>query len=142
MQDARRQGSWVLRFASLAVACAVLAPASAQGRGAPPTPEEAAKIREQKLASRVFKLLPWQRDPVAAMALAKKEDKLLLLYVALGGGAHPPTEIFEADVLASADFKARAGHFVPFVHVFVLGDQTSLPPSYDNANPGSPPAVR
>lgn len=142
MQDARRQGSWVLRFASLAVACAVLAPASAQGRGAPPTPEEAAKIREQKLASRVFKLLPWQRDPVAAMALAKKEDKLLLLYVALGGGAHPPTEIFEADVLASADFKARAGHFVPFVHVFVRGDKTSLPAAYDNANPGSPPAVQ
>lgn len=119
----------------------MLAPASAQGRGTP-TPEEVAKIREQKLASRVFKLLPWQRDPVAAMALAKKEDKLLLLYVAFGGGAHPPSENFEADVLASAEIKERAGNFVPFVHVFVRGDKAGLPAAYDNANPGSPPAVQ
>lgn len=118
-----------------------MAPASAQGRGTP-TPEEVAKIREQKLASRVFKLLPWQRDPVAAMALAKQEDKLLLLYVAFGGGAHPPSENFEADVLASAEIKERAGHFVPFVHVFVRGDKTGLPSAYDNANPGTPPAVQ
>jgi hypothetical protein len=143
MQDARRhQGSWVLRFASLAAVCAVLAPASAQGRGAPPTPEEAAKIREQKLAARVFTLLPWQRDPLAAMALAKQEDKLLLLFVTVGGGAHPPSENFEADVLASPEFKARAGRFVPFVHVFVRGDATSLPAAYDNANPGAPPVVQ
>lgn len=106
------------------------------------TPEEAAKLRAQKLASRVFTMLPWQRDPVAAMALAKQEDKLLLLYVTFGGRAHPPSENFEADVLASPEIKARAGQFVPLVHVFLLGDKTSLPAAYDNANPGTPPAVQ
>lgn len=126
----------------MAAVLAVLAPASAQERGKLPTPQEAAKIREQKLAARVFTLLPWQRDPVAAMALAKQEDKLLLLYVAFGGGAHPPSENFEAEVLASAEIKARAGKFVPFVHVFVRGDPVDLPAAYDQANPGTPPAVQ
>jgi hypothetical protein len=111
MHVARRPGSWFARCVSLVAVCAVLAPASAQERGQPPTPEEAAKIREQKLASRVFTLLPWQRDPLAAMALAKQEDKLLLLYVAFGGGAHPPSENFEAEVLANAEIEARADHF-------------------------------
>jgi len=87
-------------------------------------------------------MLPWQRDPVAAMALAKQEDKLLLLYVAFGGGAHPPSENFEAEVLASPDIKARAGQFVPFVYVFVRGDKLNLPAAFDNANPGAPPAVQ
>ena len=142
MHVARRFGSWFARCLSSAAVCAVLAPASAQERGKPPTPEEAAKLREQKLASRVFTLLPWQRDPVAAMTLAKQEDKLLLLYVTFGGRAHPPSENFEADVLASPEFEARAGQFVPFVHVFLLGDKTSLPAAYGNANPGVPPAVQ
>lgn len=142
MPVVRRHGSWFSRCVSLVAVCAVLAPASAQERGKPPTPEEAAKIREQKLASRVFTLLPWQRDPVAAMALAKQEDKLLLLYVAFGGGAHPPSENFEAEVLASPDLEARVGQFVPFVHVFVRGDKLNLPAAYDGANPGAPPAVQ
>lgn len=142
MHVARRPGSWFARCVSLAAVCAVLAPASAQERGKPPTPEEAAKLREQKLASRVFTLLPWQREPVAAMALAKQEDKLLMLYVTFGGRAHPPSENFEADVLASPEIKARAGQFVPFVHVFLLGDKTGLPAAYGNANPGVPPAVQ